>query len=175
MPHHHPTNAIREQRPADHADGGRGRRSKEGAAGRRLCHGLLWHWLRLITGRSAHGSSCGLAARPHRWDRACAWRFAASKYALAHALKEAALPRRLAARAKLRFELADADIGALERLVLDQRGLHQCIGRVGGSAEAILNQALGLSVAGVIFKRCQAIKQVGDLIAFLWGHRLVLL
>src|SRR5215510_7891335 len=36
MPRHHPTDAIREQRPADHADCGSGSGSEKRAAGRRL-------------------------------------------------------------------------------------------------------------------------------------------
>src|SRR5262249_27583990 len=157
MSHHHRADAVHEQRTANHADCGCSGRAEKRAAGRRLWHRLshglshglphgLLHGLRLapIAGRSAHRSTRGLAALSHRRDCACAF----SKSALAHAFEEAALPRRLAAAAELCFELADAGLGALERLVLDQGGLHQRIGRIGGLAEAVLNQAFGLSIAG---------------------------
>ena len=88
--------------------------------------------------------------------------------AVAHAAEEAAA---VAARgsAELAFELLDAGIGALERLVLHQRGLHQRIDGVGRLAQAVPDRALGVRIALGILQRGKAVEQLGDELAFLLG------
>ena len=61
-------------------------------------------------------------------------------------------------------------IGALERLVLHQCGLHQRIDGVGGLPQAVPDQTLRLGVARGILQGGEAVEQVGDEFAFLWGH-----
>jgi hypothetical protein len=86
----------------------------------------------------------------------------------ADAAEEAAVTRCIAGR--LAFEFPDAGVGALERFVLHQHGLHQRIGSVGGLPQAVPDQAFGVRIALGVFQRGQAVEQLDDEIAFLWGH-----
>ena len=70
------------------------------------------------------------------------------------------------AGAELAFQLLDAGIGALERLVLHQRGLHQRIDGVGRLAQPVADRALGLRIALGILQRGEAVEQLGDELAF---------
>src|SRR5262249_23545105 len=68
------------------------------------------------------------------------------------------------------LELTDAGVGPFEGFVLHQNGLDQRIGGVGGLPQAIPDRALGLGIALGVLQRGQAVEQVGDAIAVLWGH-----
>src|SRR5215510_11419968 len=184
MPHHG-ANAAKQKRAADHA--GRSRRSgaekraalshrrtsrisllraaisllrrislsrllrhacqRSGVPGRRHALRLRWVLRRL--------------ARSHRRHRA-----AAALQAVACVAEKAGIARRLACA----FELADARVGALERFVLHQHGLHQRIGRIGGLAQAVPDQPFGIGIALGVLERGKPVEQLDDEIAFLWGH-----
>ena len=68
------------------------------------------------------------------------------------------------------LELTDAGIRPLERFVLHQHGLDECIRRVRRLPQSIPDQTFSLAVALCIFKGGEAIKQLADELAFLFGH-----
>src|SRR5215510_715375 len=120
---------------------------RSGVPGRRHALRLRWVLRRL--------------ARSHRRHRA-----AAALQAVACVAEKAGIARRLACA----FELADARVGALERFVLHQHGLHQRIGRIGGLAQAVPDQPFGIGIALGVLERGKPVEQLDDEIAFLWGH-----
>src|SRR4029077_16714560 len=90
---------------------------------------------------------------------------------VAHAVEKAALPLlRLFAAAQLRLQFLDAGIGALERLILQQRRLHQRVQRVRRALRALCDQPLGRGIARQALKLAQTIEQVSDKLAFLGRH-----
>ncbi len=98
-------------------------------------------------------------------------RCALAKQGVAHVVEEARLPRRLSRfDPKLGFQLADARIGALERLVLHQRGLHQRIHRVRRALDTVVDRLYGVVIARRVFQRSQTIEQFVDQFAFLRRH-----
>ena len=111
------------------------------------------------------------AGRFYRGHGAAA--LAPAEQALAHAAEKAGVARRVFGAAGTVFKLADARVRALERFVLHQHGLHQRVGRVGSLPQAVPDQALGVRIALGILQRRQAVEQIDDEIAFLWGHLVV--
>ena len=102
-----------------------------------------------IVGRRAHRS----ITRPHGRHGA-----AASRERLAHAAEEAPRTRRHWLIAELCLKVVDVRIRALERLVLDERGLDQRVDGVGGSLETLLDGAISIRIALRIFERREAIE-----------------
>jgi hypothetical protein len=96
-------------------------------------------------------------------------RLAPAKDCIAHAVEEAAASLLLLA-AHLRLQLLDAGVGALERLILDQRRLHKRIDCVRRPSQSISNEALGVRVAGTTFQLGQTIEQFVHKFLLLWGH-----
>ena len=68
----------------------------------------------------------------------------------------------------------DAVIRRLERLVLHQHGLHQRIDSVRRAAHAFADHRLGVRIARVRLQRGQALEQLGDELAFLRCHVVLL-
>src|SRR4029077_79823 len=90
---------------------------------------------------------------------------------VAHAVEKAALPLlRLFAAAKFRLQFLDAGIGALERLVLQKRRLHQGVKRVRRALRALCDQPLGRGIARHALKLGQTIEQVFYELGFLGRH-----
>ena len=88
---------------------------------------------------------------------------------LAHAVETARrLSRLLVAAGTL--QRADAGIGALERLVLHQHGLHQRIGRIRRPPKPLDDGAFGLRVSRPVLEPGKAIEELRDELAFLRGH-----
>jgi hypothetical protein len=96
-------------------------------------------------------------------------RVAPSEHGVAHAVEEAARLRLLLA-ADLRLQLLDACIGALERLVHDQRRLHQRVDCMRRPSHAIGDDALGVRVARVILQSGQTIEQFIHQLSLLRCH-----
>ena len=126
----HGADAVEQQRAADHAGRGRRRGAEERAAAATAAaacgHG------RRRAARRAGARRSRACARPHRRHRARAAARAGRTERRA-CVEEARRPRR-ARRRRLAFQLADAGIGALERFVLHQHGLHQRIGGIAARA-----------------------------------------
>ncbi len=72
--------------------------------------------------------------------------------------EEAALRFRFSPAVELRLQLLDAGIGALKRLVLDERRLRQRVKGMWRAAKARCDQALGLRIALQVFNLGQAIE-----------------
>ena len=82
-------------------------------------------------------------------------------------------PRKLEfTRGRLRtaFQLTNSGVCLLEGFILNQHSLYQRIEGVGGLPQTISNQAFGLRIALGIFQRGEAVEQLDDKFAFLWGH-----
>jgi hypothetical protein len=84
-------------------------------------------------------------------------RFTPAEDDIAHIIQEATASR-LVLAADLRLQFLYACISAPERLVLNQRRLHECIDCMGRLSQSICNEALGIWVAGIIFHLGQAIE-----------------
>src|SRR5262249_30855079 len=88
-----------------------------------------------------------------------------------HAVEEACRPLfRLRRGACLHLQFLDTCIGALERLVLQQRRLHQRVNGMRSAPQTIGDQALRLRIALCGFELDQTIEQFIDELGFLRGH-----
>ena len=165
MTAHHGANSPEQERAADHAGRRRGRGAEKRAAlSDRSGSRLSRHRLRSGAPSRRHFGSC--LARSHRGHRAP--RLAPAEQAVAHAAEKTGFTRD---RLRPAFELADAGVRPLERFVLHQHRLHQCVRGIGRLPQSVLDHTFGLRIALGVFQRSEAIEQFGDEIAFLWGHR----
>src|SRR4029077_6782697 len=102
-------------------------------------------------------SALPVSARSYR----AAW-LAPAEHGVAHAVEEASLLLFLLTAAELRLQFFDPRVGALERLVLDEGGLHQRIDGMGRTAKSVRDQPFGLRVTRGIFQTRQAGEQFVD-------------
>ena len=86
-------------------------------------------------------------------------RVASAEDGLAHIVEETSRLLGLLVAAELRLQFFDTRVGALERLVLDESGLHQRIGGLRRASQAVRDHALGSRIAGAILQFGQAIEQ----------------
>src|SRR5262249_946773 len=115
--------------------------------------------------RAPHAARA-LAARPHARHRAAPLLLAEQR--AAHVVEKAA--RRLLLLGRSAFELQDARVGALQGLVLYQRGLHQRVDGVRRLPQAIGDGALGVGIARGVLELGKAAEQFVDELAFLRRH-----
>ncbi len=99
--------------------------------------------------------------------RCCDWPLPEDR--VAHRIQETAGLLVLFA-AERRLHLLDAVVGALERLVLHQRGLHQRIDAVRCLAQAMHDRRHRLGITRRIFQFCEPVEKIVDQLAFLRGH-----
>jgi len=91
----------------------------------------------------------------------------APRQRLPHAVEKTAACRRLGI---FSGEFADAGIGALERLVLHQHGLHQWVDGVRRTVKAVRDRAFSVGIARRLLELREPVKKVLNQLAFLWGH-----
>ena len=72
------------------------------------------------------------------------------------------------------FQFLDALVGALQRLVLHQCGLHQRIDRVGRTRQALRDRVLSLRVARRVLELGKALEQFVDQLTLLGIHSCLL-
>jgi hypothetical protein len=71
-----------------------------------------------------------------------------------------------------RLELLDVGIGAFQRLVLQQHGLHQCIDGVGRLAQAVIDGGQGIGIARCSLELPEPVEELVNELAFLRRHDL---
>ena len=97
--------------------------------------------------------------------------FARAEEGRAHAAKEAwRAGLGLAHDAELLFELAGIGVVLFERLVLDQHGLHQRVGPIGGFLKTLIDGLDRLGVAFGVFEFGELLEQFDNEFAFFRGH-----
>jgi hypothetical protein len=101
------------------------------------------------------GSQANVRSEPSRAARVCRAR-------LAHVVEEASLLPGLLTAVELRLQFFHPGVGALERLVLNECGLHQSIDRVWRAAKPVRDRTLGLRIARSVFHTRQAVEQFVD-------------
>src|SRR5580658_7474679 len=116
----HRADGIKHQRSADHASGGgRGAAEKRSAAAESRAAGVARHRRRGVRQLALRPITRLRRARAYARHRA-APRSARTEHGIAHGIEEASTLRVGCCRAvKLRLQLLNTGIGALERLVLD--------------------------------------------------------
>jgi len=68
------------------------------------------------------------------------------------------------------LQLLDAAVGALQRLVLQQHGLHQSIDRIRGDAQTLGDRGSGVRVPRGVFQLGKSVEKVVNQLAFLRCH-----
>jgi hypothetical protein len=152
----HRTDAIEQEPAADHP----GRRCARAEKRSPRSKGRAYARTRRI-GRPLRGISCLRLMRSGRGGRRLRGLgahtgygtagVAPAEHGVAHAVEETALWLLLVA-SDLRLQLLNARVGALERLIHDQRRLHQRVDCMRRLSQAIRDHALGSWVAGAILQ-----------------------
>ena len=176
---HHRADAAEQQRSADHAGGRGGRGSEKRAAAtahRRLLGAIgllavrrltiLSRTLRLLHDLAA--VPCRAArklGRPDVRHRAALRRLPEDRFA--HRIEEAAGWLGLLA---LALQFLDAVMGALQRFVLQQHGLHQRVDGIGRLAQALRDRGGGVRIARRALHLREPVEKIVNQLAFLRCH-----
>src|SRR5215475_13423005 len=157
----HRADSVHQQCATDHAGRRRGGRAKERSARTESwAGGHLWRITKpSLIGRRSHrrSLSAGRAYARHRTAR-----LTSAEHGLAHAVEEATLLLDLRTAVELRFQLFHPGVGALERLVLNEGGLHQRVDGVWRAAKPVRDHAFGLRIARSILNTRQSVEQFVD-------------
>src|SRR5260221_10954003 len=185
----HPADAVEQQRSADHAGCCRGRGSEKRAATaaeRALEPAGLLTVGRLTVGRLTIGCLSVLSGRlrllhhlaavPNRAAGGLRW-WNIRHPAAGRILPENRLPHRIEEPAGLmrfgravRLQRLNPGVGALERFILQQHGLHQRVNRVGRLTQAFRDRRDGVRIARRALHLGEAVEKVVNQLAFLRYH-----
>ncbi len=98
------------------------------------------------------------------------WRSAAENRLAEVAEKASLLLMRFRSRMGRRLELRDSLGRRLQGVLLNEHGLGENIGRVGGRADGVVDEGFGLRIARRRAIRVDALEQTGKHLAFFGGH-----
>jgi hypothetical protein len=173
---HHRADAAEQQRAAHHAGGRGGRRSEKRAAA--SAHRGLRRAVGFVRRPTILPGILGLlhdlAGVPFR----AAWQLGRPDIrhrAALRRLPEDGFAHRIEKTAGLlhfvfALQFLDPAVGALQRLVLDQDGLHQRVEGVGGLAQALPDRSPGVRIARRALHLREAVEKIVNQLAFLRCH-----